>query len=66
MSHYGTYTARGGLTVVLRIKLTEVLYVSWIRQWFSILRSKTDTSRAADLGHSKWALLAGGELVSTL
>jgi hypothetical protein len=29
--HYGTYTRRSGLTAVLRIKLTEVLYVPWIR-----------------------------------
>jgi hypothetical protein len=44
----------------------DVLYVPWIRQWFSILRSQVDTSKAADLGHSKGALPAGGELVSTL
>jgi hypothetical protein len=43
-----------------------VLCVSWIRQWFSILRSQADTSRAAELSHSKGALPAGGELVSTL
>jgi hypothetical protein len=29
--HYGTYTRRGGLTAVLRIKLTDVLYVLWIK-----------------------------------
>jgi hypothetical protein len=29
--HYGTYTRRGGLATVLRIKLTEVLHVPWIR-----------------------------------
>jgi hypothetical protein len=29
--HYGTYTERCGLTVVLRIKLTDVLYIPWIR-----------------------------------
>jgi hypothetical protein len=51
---------------VLRIKLTEVLYVPWISQWFSILRSQVDTSRATDLGHSEGALPVGGELVSTL
>jgi hypothetical protein len=63
--HYGTYTKRGSLTIVLRIKLMEVLYVSWIRQWFSILRSQADTSRATDLGHSEGALPTTGELVST-
>jgi hypothetical protein len=31
-SHYGTFTRRGRLTDVLRIKLTDVLYVPWIRQ----------------------------------
>jgi hypothetical protein len=50
--YYVTYTRRGGLTTVLRIKLTEVLYAPWIRQWFSILHSQADTSRVADLGHS--------------
>jgi hypothetical protein len=34
-----TYTGRGGLTTALRIKLTEVFYVPWVQQWFSILRS---------------------------
>jgi hypothetical protein len=64
--HYGTYIGRDGLTAVLRIKLTKVLYVPWIRQWFSILCNQADTSRAADLGHLEGALLAGGVLVSTL
>jgi hypothetical protein len=64
--HYGTYIGRGGLTAVLRIKLTDVLYVSWIRQWFSILHSQADTSSVADLGHSEGAIPARGELVSTL
>jgi hypothetical protein len=44
----------------------DVLYVPWIRQWFSILRSQVDTSRPTDLGHSEAALPAGGDLVSTL
>jgi hypothetical protein len=44
----------------------DVLYVPWIRQWFSILRSQVDTSKVTDLGHSKGALPARGELVSTL
>jgi hypothetical protein len=43
----------------------EVPYVPWIWQWFSILYCQTDTSRVADLGHSKASLPAGGELVST-
>jgi hypothetical protein len=30
--HYGTYIRRGGLAAVLRIKLTEVLYVLWVGQ----------------------------------
>jgi hypothetical protein len=64
--HYGTYTGRGGLATVLRIKLTEVVYVAWIRQWFSILRSQAYTSRVVELGHSEGALPAGEELVSTL
>jgi hypothetical protein len=64
--HYGTYIGRDGLTAVLRIKIMKVLYVPWIRQWFSILCNQADTSRAADLGHSEGALLAGGVLVSTL
>jgi hypothetical protein len=64
--HYGTYTRRGGLTAVLRIKLTDVLYVPWIRRWFSILLSQADTSRAADLGHQEGGVPAGGELVNTL
>jgi hypothetical protein len=65
-SHYGTYIRKGDLTAILRIKLTDVLYALWIRQWFSILHSQADTSRATDLGHLKGALPAGGELVSTV
>jgi hypothetical protein len=64
--HYGTYTRRGGLTAILRIKLMEVLYVPWIMQWFSILHNQADTSRVADLDHSEGALPVGGELVSTI
>jgi hypothetical protein len=64
--HYGTYTGRGSLATILRIKLMKVLYVPWIRQWFSIFRSQVDTSRVVDLGHLKGALPAEGELVSTL
>jgi hypothetical protein len=64
--HNDTYTRKGSLMAVLRIKLMEVLYVPWIRQWFSIFHSQVDTSRAADLGHSEGALLAEGEFVITL
>jgi hypothetical protein len=42
-----------------------VLYVPWVVQLFSILRSQADTSRAAYLGHVEGALLVGGELVSS-
>jgi hypothetical protein len=34
-------------------------------QWFSILRSQADTSRAAYLGHAEGALQVGRELVSS-
>jgi hypothetical protein len=42
-----------------------VVYVPWVVQWFSILRSQADTSRVAYLGHVEGVLSAGGELVST-
>jgi hypothetical protein len=42
-----------------------VLYVLWVVQWFSILLSQADTSRAAYLGHAEGALPAEGELVSS-
>jgi hypothetical protein len=64
--HYGTYTRKYSLVAVLRIKLTDVLYVPMIRQWFSILCSQVDTSRKANLGHSKGPSQPRGELVSTL
>jgi hypothetical protein len=64
--HYGTYTRKGGLAAVLRIKIMEVLYIPWIRQWFFDLHSQADTSRAANLRHSEGALPAGGELVSII
>jgi hypothetical protein len=48
----------------LSIKLTEVLYVPRVWQWLSIFCCQEDTSRAANLGQSKGALLARGELVS--
>jgi hypothetical protein len=63
--HYGTYTRRGSLADLLRIKLTEVLYVPWVVKRFSIVRSQVGTSRTAYLGHVEGALPAGGELVSS-
>jgi hypothetical protein len=44
----------------------EVLYVSRVRQWFSILHSQADASGAIDLGHLEGSLPAGGEFVGTL
>jgi hypothetical protein len=64
--NYGSYTGRDDLTAVLSIKPIVVLYVPWIRQWFFILCSQVDTSRAADLGHLEGDLPARGEIVSTL
>jgi hypothetical protein len=61
-----TSIERSGLTTILRVKLIEVLHVSWIWQWFSILHSQADASRAADLGYPKGALPAVGELTGTL
>jgi hypothetical protein len=43
----------------------EMLYVPWVVQWFSILRSQADTYRTTYLGHAEGALPAGGELVSS-
>jgi hypothetical protein len=54
------YLGRSDLATALRVKLIEVLYVPWIRQWFSILLSQADASRVADLGYPEGALLAGG------
>jgi hypothetical protein len=42
----------------------DVLYVPWIRQWFSILCSQVDKSKAADLGHLKGALPARESLLA--
>jgi hypothetical protein len=61
-----TYTGRGTLAAALRIIHTEVLYVLGVWQWFSILQSHADASRAADLGYPKGALPAEEELVGTL
>jgi hypothetical protein len=57
------YTGKNGLVAALGIKLTEVLYVLWIWQWCSILRSQVDTSRLTNLCHPKRTLPVGGELV---
>jgi thiazole synthase ThiGH ThiG subunit len=43
----------------------EVLYVPWVVQWFSILCGQVNTSRVAYLGHTKGALSAEGEIVSS-
>jgi hypothetical protein len=48
-------------TAVLRVELIEVLYAPMIWQWCSILRSRADASRAADLGYPKGTLPTGGE-----
>jgi hypothetical protein len=57
------YTGKNGLTAAVRIKLTEVLYVPWIWQWCSILRSQADASKLANLCHLKRTLPVEGELV---
>jgi hypothetical protein len=43
----------------------DVLYVSWVVQWFSILHSQVDTSRATYLCYAEGAFPTGGELVSS-
>jgi hypothetical protein len=60
-----TYTGRGGLAAVLRIKLTKVFYGPGVWQYFSILHSQADASKVADLGYLEGALPARGELVGT-
>jgi hypothetical protein len=57
------YTGKNGFTAALRINLMEVLYVPWICQWCSILRSLVDASRLANLCHQKRTLPVEGELV---
>jgi hypothetical protein len=59
------YTGKNGLTAALRIKLMEVLYIPWIWQRCSILRSQADTSRPTNLCHLERTLPVGGELVCT-
>jgi hypothetical protein len=60
------YTGRSDPATILRIKLIEVLYVSWVRQWYSILRSQVDATRMVDLCYPEGALPTGGELVGAL
>jgi hypothetical protein len=57
------YIGKNSLAAALRIKIMEVFYVPWIRQWCSILRSQVDASRPANLCHPKRTLPVGGELV---
>jgi hypothetical protein len=54
------------LATVLMIKLTEVLYVPWMRHWFSLLRYQVDTSRSAHLGYLVGTFPAGGKFVHAL
>jgi hypothetical protein len=42
----------------------EVLYIPWVVQWFSILRSQEDTSRATYLGHTKGPSQMGESLLA--
>jgi hypothetical protein len=44
----------------------EVLYLPRIWQWFSILHSQADASRATDLSYLEGAIPTGGELVGTI
>jgi hypothetical protein len=54
------YTGRNGLTVALRIKLKDVLYIPWIRQWCSILLRQADASGSANLCHPERTLFFDG------
>jgi hypothetical protein len=54
------------LATVLRIKFTEVLYVSWARHWFSLLRYQADASRSAHLGYPVGTFPAGEKFVHAL
>jgi hypothetical protein len=55
-----------GLTIVLSIKLMDVLYVSRAWHWFSILCSQADASISTYLGYPKGTFPAGGKLVHAL
>jgi hypothetical protein len=63
-----TMTIRGmsSLATALRIKLTEVLYVSWAWHWFSLLRCQADTSMLAHLGYPVGTFPTGGKFVHAL
>jgi hypothetical protein len=54
------------LATVLRIKLTEVLYVPWACHWFSLLRYQADTSRSAHLGYPVGTFPVGEKFVHAL
>jgi hypothetical protein len=55
-----------GLTAVLSIKLTDVLYVPRAWHWFSIICSQADASRSTYLDYPKGTFLARGKLVHAL
>jgi hypothetical protein len=52
--------------VLLREKLTEVLYVPGIGQRFSFSCSKADAPRSAHFHHLEGSFLAGGEFMEPL
>jgi hypothetical protein len=54
------------LATALSTKLTEVLYVPWVRHWFSLLRSQADTSQSAHLCYPEGTFSAGGKFVYVL
>jgi hypothetical protein len=59
-----TYIGMSGPVTVLRIKLTEVLSVPRVRQWFSILCRHAGASRVVDLGHPKGTSQPGESLLA--
>jgi hypothetical protein len=50
----------------LSIKLTEVLYVSWVWHWFSLLCSQADASRSAHLRYPNGTFSTGGKFLHAL
>jgi hypothetical protein len=54
------------LATALSIELTEVLYASWARHWFSLLRSQADASRSAHLGYLEGTFPEGGNVLQAL
>jgi hypothetical protein len=58
-----TYIGKSDPTAALRVKLMEVLYVSRIWQWCSILHCQVDASRAVDLCYTEGTLPAGEEFI---